>query len=170
MSKYIISIFICLIFNYSFSQEEQEEVIEDSLKIEEKYGIRIGLDLSKQVRMLTEDYKGISFYSDFRIKERLFIVTEIGNDDKKIFNENINANFKGSYLKAGFNYNFYNNPPGLENEIYFGFRFATSSFKSEVFDYLVYDFDKYWENGRIDEYKEFKNLNANWFELILGFK
>ena len=119
--------------------------------------------------MLTEDYKGISFYSDFRIKERLFIVTEIGNDDKKIFNENINANFKGSYLKAGFNYNFYNNPPGLENEIYFGFRFATSSFKSEVFDYLIYDFDKYWENGRIDDYKEFKNLNANWFELILGF-
>ena len=53
MSKYIISIFICLIFNYSFSQEEQEEVIEDSLKIEEKYGIRIGLDLSKQVRMIT---------------------------------------------------------------------------------------------------------------------
>ena len=82
MSKYIISIFICLIFNYSFSQEEQEEVIEDSLKIEQKYGVRIGLDLSKQVRMLTEDYKGISFYSDFRIKERLFIVTEIGNDDK----------------------------------------------------------------------------------------
>ena len=169
MLKYIISIFICLIFNYSFSQEQQEEVIEDSLKIKQKYGIRIGLDLSKQVRMLTEDYKGISFYSDFRIKERLFIVTEIGNDDKKIFNENINANFKGSYLKAGFNYNFYNNPAGLENEIYFGFRFATSSFKSEVFYYLVYDFDKYWENGRIEDYSEYTDLSANWIELILGF-
>ena len=83
MSKYIISIFICLIFNYSFSQEEQDEVIEDSLKIEQKYGIRIGLDLSKQVRMITEDYNGISLYGDLRIKERLFIVAEIGNDDKK---------------------------------------------------------------------------------------
>ena len=91
MSKYIISIFICLIFNYSFSQEEQKEVIEDSLKIEQKYGIRIGLDLSKQVRMITEDYNGISLYGDLRIKERLFIVAEIGNDDKKIFNENINS-------------------------------------------------------------------------------
>jgi len=169
MSKYIISIFICLIFNYSFSQEEQEEVIEDSLKIEQKYGIRIGLDLSKQVRMITEDYNGISLYGDLRIKERLFIVAEIGNDDKKIFNENINANFKGSYLKAGFNYNFYNNPPSLENEIYFGFRFATSSFKSEVFNYLVYDFDKYWENGRIEDYSEYTDLSANWIELILGF-
>ena len=69
MLKYIISIFICLIFNYSFSQEEQEEEIEDSLKIEQKYGIRIGLDLSKQVRMITEDYNGISLYGDLRIKE-----------------------------------------------------------------------------------------------------
>ena len=43
MSKYIISIFICLIFNYSFSQEEQEEVIEDSLKIEQKYGLELDL-------------------------------------------------------------------------------------------------------------------------------
>ncbi len=110
----------------------------------------------------------IAFFIIF-LKERLFIVAEIGNDDKKILNENINANFKGSYLKAGFNYNFYNNPPGLENEIYFGFRFATSSFKSEVFDYLVYDLDKYWENGRIEDYSEYNNLSANWIELILGF-
>ena len=63
MSKYIISIFICLIFNYSFSQEEQEEVIEDSLKIEEKYGIRIGLDLSKYpfivILELRKDYSSL---------------------------------------------------------------------------------------------------------------
>ena len=169
MSKYIISFFICLIINHSFSQEDQEQVIEDTLKIEQKYGIRIGLDLSKQIRMLTEDYKGISFYSDFRIKERLFIVGELGNDEKGINNENLSAKFSGNYVKVGINYNFYNNPAGLENEIYFGFRLATSRFKSEIFNYLIYDFDKYWENGRIDDYKEIKNLNANWFELILGF-
>ena len=169
MSKYIISIFICLIFNYSFSQDEQEEVIEDSLKIEQKYGIRIGLDLSKQVRMLTEDYKGLSLYGDFRIKERLFVVGEFGNDEKNINNENLSSKFSGNYIKAGIYYNFYNNPTGLENEIYFGFRLATSRFKSEIFNYLIYDLDKYWENGRINDYKEFKNLNANWFELILGF-
>jgi len=167
MLRYIIKFFIVIFFSCGFSQENPLQ--KDTLKIKEKYGIRFGIDLSKQVRMITEEYNGISLYADFRIKERLFIVGEVGNDDKKIYNENLNSNSKGSYLKAGFNYNFYNNPPGLENEIYFGFRFATSSFKSEVFDYLVYDFDKYWENGRIDDYKEFKNLNANWFELILGF-
>ena len=167
MLRYIIKFFIVIIFSVGYSQENPSQT--DSLKIKEKYGIRFGIDLSKQVRMITEDYNGISLYGDLKIKERLFIVAEVGNDDKKIFNENINANFKGSYLKAGFNYNFYNNPPGLENEIYFGFRFATSSFKSEVFDYLVYDFDKYWENGRIEDYSEYTDLSANWIELILGF-
>ena len=167
MLRYIIKFFIVIIFSVGYSQENPSQP--DSLKIKEKYGIRFGIDLSKQLRMITEDYNGISLYGDLRIKERLFIVAEIGNDDKKIFNENINANFKGSYLKAGFNYNFYNNPPGLENEIYFGFRFATSSFKSEVFNYLVYDFDKYWENGRIEDYSEYTDLSANWIELILGF-
>ena len=167
MLRYIIKFFIVIIFSVGYSQENPSQT--DSLKIKEKYGIRFGVDLSKQVRMITEDYNGISLYGDLKIKERLFIVAEVGNDDKKIFNENINANFKGSYLKAGFNYNFYNNPPGLENEIYFGFRFATSSFKSEVFDYLVYDFDKYWENGRIEDYREYTDLSANWIELILGF-
>ena len=167
MLRYIIKFFIVIIFSVGYSQENPSQP--DSLKIKEKYGIRFGIDLSKQVRMITEDYNGISLYADLRIKERLFIVAEVGNDDKKIYNENINSNFKGSYIKAGFNYNFYNNPPGLENEIYFGFRFATSSFKSEVFDYLVYDLDKYWENGRIEDYSEYKNLSANWIELILGF-
>jgi len=167
MLRYIIKFFILIIFSVGYSQENPSQP--DSLKIKEKYGIRFGIDLSKQVRMITEDYNGISLYADLRIKERLFIVAEVGNDDKKIYNENINSNFKGSYVKAGFNYNFYNNPPGLENEIYFGFRFATSSFKSEVFDYLVYDLDKYWENGRIEGYSEYNNLSANWIELILGF-
>ena len=167
MLRYIIKFFILIIFSVGFSQENLSKP--DTLKIKEKYGIRLGIDLSKQIRMITEDYKGVSLYTDLRIKERLFIVVELGNDDKKIHNENINSNFKGSYLKAGFNYNFYNNPPGLENEIYFGFRFATSSFKSEVFDYLVYDLDKYWEDDRIEDYSEYNDLSANWIELILGF-
>ncbi len=167
MLKYIINIFILLIFSVGFSQKDS--LLTDTLKIKKKYGIRLGIDLSKQIRMVTEDYSGLSLYGDIRIKERIFIVVELGNDNKKINNENINSNFKGNYIKAGFNYNFYNNPPGLENEIYFGVRFATSKFKSEVYNYLIYDLDKYWENGRIEDYTEYNNLSANWIELILGF-
>ena len=76
-----------IIFCGGFSQENSSQP--DTLKIKEKYGIRFGIDLSKQIRMITEDYKGISLYADLRIKERLFIVGEVGNDNKKIHNENI---------------------------------------------------------------------------------
>ena len=92
MSRYIIKFFIVIIFSGGFSQENPSKI--DTLKIKEKYGIRFGIDLSKQVRMITEDYNGVSVYADLRIKERLFIVAEVGNDDKKIYNENINSNFK----------------------------------------------------------------------------
>ena len=173
MLRYITKLIIILILSVGTSQEnivsKQNIKLEDSVKIEQKYGIRVGVDLSKQIRMLTEDYTGVSLYADLRIKERIFIVAELGNDDKRINNENLNSKFSGNYIKAGFNYNFYNNPLGLENEIYFGFRFATSKFKSEVYDYLVYDLDKYWGQGRIEDYKEYNDLDANWIELILGF-
>ena len=173
MLRYITKLITILILSIGTSQEnvvlDQNIKLQDSFKIEQKYGIRVGVDLSKQIRMLTEDYTGVSLYADLRIKERIFIVAELGNDDKRINNENLNSKFSGNYIKAGFNYNFYNNPLGLENEIYFGFRFAASKFKSEVYDYLVYDLDKYWDQGRIEDYKEYNDLDANWIELMLGF-
>ena len=173
MLRYITKLITILILSIGTSQEnvvlDQNIKLQDSFKIEQKYGIRVGVDLSKQIRMLSEDYTGVSLYADLRIKERIFIVAELGNDDKRINNENLNSKFSGNYIKAGFNYNFYNNLLGLENEIYFGFRFAASKFKSEVYDYLVYDLDKYWDQGRIEDYKEYNDLDANWIELIIGF-
>ena len=85
----------------------------DTIYVKNKYGIRAGIDLSKQIRMLTEEYSGLSLYGDIKIKERLFIVAELGNDQKTIETENINSKLSGSYIKTGFNYNLYNNLPGL---------------------------------------------------------
>ena len=67
----------------------------------------------------------------FSFKERLFIVAELGNDQKTIETENINSKLSGSYIKTGFNYNLYNNLPGLNNEIYVGLRYSQSLFKNE---------------------------------------
>ena len=33
--------------------------------------------------MLTEEYNGLSLYGDIKIKERLFIVSELGERNKK---------------------------------------------------------------------------------------
>ena len=69
----------------------------DTIYVKNKYGIRAGIDLSKQIRMLTEEYSGLSLYGDIKIKERLFIVAELGNDQKTIETENINSKLSGSY-------------------------------------------------------------------------
>ena len=141
----------------------------DTIYVKNKYGIRAGIDLSKQIRMLAEEYSGLSLYGDIKIKERLFIVAELGNDQKTIETENINSKLSGSYIKTGFNYNLYNNLPGLNNEIYVGLRYSQSLFKNELIDYSIYNKDRFWNDQRILEYKEFDNLKSSWIEFVVGF-
>ena len=143
--------------------------VSDTIYVKNKYGIRAGIDLSKQIRMLTEEYSGLSLYGDIKIKERLFIVAELGNDQKTIETENINSKLSGSYIKTGFNYNLYNNLPGLNNEIYVGLRYSQSLFKNELIDYSIYNKDRFWNDQRILEYKEFDNLKSSWIEFVVGF-
>jgi hypothetical protein len=162
--KFIINIlFLFFLLNMSSQYET------DTIYVKNKYGIRVGIDLSKQIRMLTEEYSGLSLYGDIKIKERLFIVAELGNDQKTIETENINSKFSGSYIKTGFNYNLYNNLPGLNNEIYVGLRYSQSLFNNELIDYSIYNKDRFWNDQRILEYKEFNNLKSSWIEFVVGF-
>ena len=162
--KFFISVAIIILFSEkNFSQTENDSVV-----VKNKYGIRIGLDFSKQIRMLTENYKGLSLYGDVKIKERLFIVSELGSDEKELRTDNLRSKFSGNYMKAGLNYNLYNNLPGLNNEIYVGFRFATSKFKSEISEYMIYNKDRFWSQDPIFDNIINKGLNANWVELIIG--
>ena len=162
--KFFISVAIIILFSVkNFSQTENDSVV-----VKNKYGIRIGLDFSKQIRMLTENYKGLSLYGDVKIKERLFIVSELGSDEKELRTDNLRSKFSGNYIKAGLNYNLYNNLPGLNNEIYVGFRFATSKFKSEISEYIIYNKDRFWSQDPIFDNIINKGLNANWVELIIG--
>ena len=162
--KFFISVAIIILFSVkNFSQTENDSVV-----VKNEYGIRIGLDFSKQIRMLTEDYKGLSIYGDVKIKERLFIVSELGSDEKELRTDNLRSKFSGNYIKAGLNYNLYNNLPGLNNEIYVGFRFATSKFKSEISEYIIYNKDRFWSQDPIFDNIINKGLNANWVELIIG--
>ena len=162
--KFFISVAIIILFSVkNFSQTENDSVV-----VKNEYGIRIGLDFSKQIRMLTENYKGLSLYGDVKIKERLFIVSELGSDEKELRTDNLRSKFSGNYIKAGVNYNLYNNLPGLNNEIYVGFRFATSKFKSEISEYIIYNKDRFWSQDPIFDNIINKGLNANWVELIIG--
>ncbi|MBL6684665.1 MAG: hypothetical protein ISQ41_04260 [Flavobacteriaceae bacterium] len=164
----MLRFFTSIIFIFLFFNKNNSQIVKDSLEIKNKYGIRVGIDISKQIRMLTEEYNGLSLYGDIKIKERLFIVSELGRETKKIINNNLNSEFSGNYIKAGINYNLYNNLPGLNNEIYIGFRVAVSKFESEISQYNIYNKDQFWIPESINDNLIYENLNANWIELIIG--
>ena len=135
------------------------------------YGIKLGIDFSKQIRMLTEeDYKGLVIVGDYRLFEKIHLAFELGNEEKFIKNEVLNFNTRGTFFKAGINYNVFKNLQDLENEIYVGFRFGSSKFDHQLNSFTIYNIDQYWNQNNIENPISFDNLSANWLELIVGFK
>ena len=69
MLKYFISFFAIISYLNCSSQEQNTDSIYKST-----YGIKLGIDFSKQIRMLTEpEYKGIVIIGDYRVLDKLTI-------------------------------------------------------------------------------------------------
>jgi len=78
MLKYFINVFTFLFMNITLGNVQ---IGNDTI---EKFGIRAGLDLNKIIRSATnEDYAGFSLSGDIRLKESLYVHSEIGNEEKK---------------------------------------------------------------------------------------
>lgn len=167
MLKYFISIYLLTISINIFSQENE---LIDYVPIKTTFGIKIGLDVSKQIRMLTEpSYKGFVITGDYRLLEKLFLAGEFGYEKKKVTNEILDFDTKGSFLKLGINYNVYKNKKGMNNEIYVGFRYGYSEFEHKLSSYTIHNLDNYWNQNSVNRNLDFKNLNSSWLEFVLGF-
>ncbi|WP_233783242.1 DUF6048 family protein [Flavivirga eckloniae] len=145
----------------------------DSVKVKLKYGLRVGGDISKLVRSFAEkdEYTGFEISADYRIKKRLYIAGEIGTEEKNTVNEVLDITTKGSYLKAGIDYNLYQNWLDMDNMIYSGFRIGASTFSHDLNSFNVYSTNQYWVTQfSSNEKQEFKDLTAFWVEFILGIK
>lgn len=149
----------------------QEEEAEDSLIVREKYGLRLGIDISKPIRsLIEEDYQGLQITGDYRIYRNYYLAGELGNEENVISEANVTASAKGSYIKLGANYNAYHNWAGMQNMIYAGLRYGFATFSSELQQYSIYTTDTYFEPDIRLEQREFSNLTASWAELQLGIK
>lgn len=167
MLKYFISI---LLITGSLELNSQENNLLDTIPVKTTFGLKIGIDLSKQIRMLTEsNYKGLVITGDYRILDKLFLAVEFGSEEKKVINEVLDFNTYGSFLKLGANYNVYKNRKGMNNEIYVGFRYGIGKFNHKLNSYAIYDLDQYWNQNLANNVTDFKNLTASWIEFVLGF-
>ena len=108
-SKHIWLFTISLFWSlFAFSQEEEKEVIEEQTP--RTFALRVGLDIIKPARtQFEEDFQGLELVGDLQLNKRLFVATEMGSEKRTQQTEQINFSTKGSYIKLGIDYNFFNN-------------------------------------------------------------
>lgn len=181
ISKYTFS--ICLVL-LSFTGNAQElkvngkteqapEVKKDSIAPKkERYGLRVGVDLFKLTRSFWEDnYRGLELVGDYRLTRRYYLAAEIGNENKTVDDDQLNFTTKGSYIKAGFDYNSYENWLDMENIISIGLRYGVSSFSQTRNSYQVYNPNPYLgEEPIVIDGTKFNGLSAQWIEVVAGMK
>ena len=162
-----ISLFLC-----SFSTQAQDKK-KDSLPVKtERFGVRVGVDLYKLARSVYDkDYKGLEIVGDYRLTKKIFIAAEIGNENKTTDDTRLNFTTKGTFIKAGFDYNTYENWLDMENVVSVGLRYGVSSFSQKLNSYEIYNTSPYFgEAPVIVSGEEFKGLTASWIEVVAGVK
>ncbi|SHH48905.1 DUF6048 family protein [Winogradskyella jejuensis] len=175
MYRYFIkSLIVLLVCSSSvLAQTEDTETATDTTAIQQKYGLRLGADISKLVRSaIDDDYQGFEINGDYRLTQRLYIAGELGNEQRTLSNDFLNSTAKGSYFKAGVDYNLYRNWLDMENMIYSGFRVGVSSFSQTLNSYTIYDVNNQYfgQQFEVTNPEEFDGLSAIWGEIILGIK
>jgi hypothetical protein len=138
----------------------------------ERYGIRIGADLSKIARTLYDkNYQGLEIVGDFRLTKKYFLAAELGSENKTTDDDQINFKTTGTYIKVGFDYNAHENWLDLENIISIGLRYSASTFSQRINSYEIYNTNPYF--GVIPDAqpgREFGGLSAQWVEVVAGMK
>ncbi|MDI1255902.1 MAG: DUF6048 family protein [Flavobacterium sp.] len=169
MSKYCFSIGLLLCMFFGHAQETKKDSVPQK---KERYGLRVGVDLFKLARSVYDkDYKGLELTGDYRLTRKYYIAAEIGNENKTTDDDQLNFTTKGTYLKAGFDYNAHENWLDLENMIYIGLRYGISSFSQELNSYNIYNPNPYFaEPSVIQSGEKFNGLSAQWMEVVVGLK
>lgn len=153
-----------------------EDTTENEVKHLQKYGLRVGIDLSKPLRStLDENYQGLEVVGDFRLTQKLYLAAELGTEEKTTEEDNFNFTTTGSYLKAGVDWNTYENWYGMHNMIVLGLRAGVATFSQNLNAYRLYNTDQYWDENSTEfnateNLGEYSGLTAQWAEVVFGIK
>lgn len=172
-TSYIRSFVLLLLFSTIAVAQQEKETVTDTLVYKQKYGLRLGADLSKIARTFLDDnYTGFEVMGDYRLTKKIYLAGEIGNEERTIENEVLSNTTKGSYFKGGVDLNFYKNWLDMENMIYVGFRGGASTFSQTLNNYDIYNVNnQYWnQQFSVEDGTEFSGLSAVWVEVLIGIK
>ena len=137
----------------------------------EKYGLRVGVDLFKLSRgFYDSNYRGLELVGDFRVTRKHYVAVELGNEKKTVQEDNLNFTTNGSYIRAGFDFNGYENWTGMNNQIYIGLRYGFSTFSQTLNSYNIYYPNSYFPTPTYYPNTKFNGLTAHWSEVVVGMK
>ncbi len=170
--KSMLKSFFSLLFLLSISITAQDKNKDTIMTKPQRYGLRVGIDLSKLARSLYEkEYRGIEIVGDYRLTKKMYLAGELGNENKTIDDDRVNFTTKGTYFKVGFDYNGYENWLDMENMIHLGLRYGVSSFSQNLNNYKVYDTSNYFPQApAVISNTNFNGLSAQWVEVVTGIK
>lgn len=164
MLKYFTSIFFFLFSIVLLSQEKDSIVYKDS------YGLRVGIDLYNPVATFIDDNrKGLELVGDYRISKKWYVAAELGYIENTRVEDFLNFTTNGQYLKAGVDYNVYENWLDMENLIYLGFRYGYSSF-SQTLNSASINSNTLLVQQTVETPIDYNGLNAQWAEFVMGIK
>ena len=107
---YVFLISCLCVVATSWSQQSTVEKPKDTLRLNNSYGLRVGLDLQNIVTSLTNsNFQGIELMGDYRLSHKYFLAAEIGNQERTDNELSVSTTAKGSYIKAGIDVNVYKN-------------------------------------------------------------
>ncbi|APG59364.1 DUF6048 family protein [Christiangramia salexigens] len=169
MYRYFFNIlFFLFIGSTAFSQKAQAV---DTTTYKEKFGLRLGIDLSKPLRtVLDDDYNGIELVGDYRIYNNMYIAGELGNEKLTFEEDNIKTLTYGSYIKLGGDYNAYSNWQDMQNSLFIGVRYGFATFSQTLDEYKIYTSSNYFGTDIRTEDSKVSGLTASWAELMVGIK
>ncbi len=168
-SKFTFSIILILLSFLVNAQQKKTDSIPPKI---ERFGIRFGADLFKLTRSFYDkNYKGIEFVGDYRLTKNYYLAAELGNENKTTEDDRLNTKAKGTYIKAGFDYNSYENWLDMRNMVFIGLRYGASSFSQQLNSYKLYNTSTYFpEAPTVVSGEKFNGLSAQWLEVVVGMK
>ena len=170
MYRYFSSLLFLLLFLTNSEAQENQQTV-DTIQYKEKYGIRVGIDLSKPVRTLIDDnYSGFEIVGDYRVYDNFYAAAELGNEERIFEGDNIQTTTNGSYIKLGGDYNAYENWQDMQNSIFVGVRYGFATFSQTLDEYRIYTSSSYFEDDFREVGNETSGLTASWVELVAGIK
>ena len=177
-----LSIWLCIISGFFpsyllWSQDKQE--VKDSISVQKSerkrpISLRAGIDLYRSVRgQVDDDFSGLELVGDLNLTDNLYVALELGTEERTIQSEQLNFDAKGTYYKLGIDYNMYENWKGMDNQVYIGFRFATSNHEFNVNNYLLFATDHFFDDALTESGYSTglrPDLSASWAEFLAGIK